>query len=75
MSGGYGLNCPTNSFLTNKFGFKGFIGPPCQNDSGQALGIGLYILNQIKERQWWRPVNTIKEAINFALRKKLISYT
>lgn len=42
MSGGCGLNCPTNSYLMNKYGFKGFIGPPCQNDSGQALGIGLY---------------------------------
>lgn len=43
ISGGFGLNCPTNSYLMNKFGFKGFIAPPCINDSGQTLGIALYM--------------------------------
>lgn len=42
FSGGFGLNCPTNSYLMNKYGFKGFLGAPCMDDSGQALGIGLY---------------------------------
>ena len=42
ISGGFGLNCPCNSFLMNKYSFKGFIAPPCVNDSGMALGIGLY---------------------------------
>ena len=42
MSGGFALNCPTNSALTREFGFKGFLGAPCPNDSGQSLGIGLY---------------------------------
>lgn len=42
MSGGYALNCPTNSYLMNKYNFKGFLSPPCVNDSGLSLGIGLY---------------------------------
>ena len=42
ISGGYALNCPTNSFLMDYFGFKGFLAPPCPNDSGQSLGIALY---------------------------------
>lgn len=41
MTGGYALNCPTNSYLIDTFGFKGLLTPPCANDSGQALGIGL----------------------------------
>lgn len=42
ISGGFGLNCPTNSHLLRKYHFKGFMGPPCMDDSGEALGIGLY---------------------------------
>ena len=42
ISGGFGLNCPTNSHLLRKYNFKGFLGPPCMDDSGEALGIGLY---------------------------------
>lgn len=42
FSGGFGLNCPTNAYLINQFGFKGFLGVPCMDDSGQALGIGLF---------------------------------
>ena len=42
MSGGYGLNCATNSFLMKTFNFKGFLAPPCINDGGIALGKGLY---------------------------------
>jgi carbamoyltransferase len=41
MSGGFALNCPTNSHLLAKYGFRGLLVPPCANDSGQALGIGL----------------------------------
>lgn len=40
-SGGYALNCPTNSLLMHAFGFKGLQSPPCANNSGQAFGIGL----------------------------------
>lgn len=46
ISGGYGLNCCTNSYLLNKYKFKGLIAPPCINDTGQALGIGLYAFSK-----------------------------
>lgn len=42
MSGGFTLNCPTNSYLMNKYHFKSFIAPPCVGDSGLSLGTGLY---------------------------------
>ncbi|SDN48334.1 Predicted carbamoyl transferase, NodU family [Fictibacillus solisalsi] len=42
MSGGFTLNCPTNSYLMKKYGFKNFIAPPCVGDSGLSLGMGLY---------------------------------
>ncbi len=42
LSGGYALNCPTNSYLMNKYHFAGFIAPPCVNDSGLSLGTALY---------------------------------
>lgn len=42
MTGGFALSCPTNTYLMKKYGFKGFIAPPCPGDSGMALGIGLY---------------------------------
>lgn len=42
MSGGYALNCPTNSYLMRRFRFKGFLAPPCVNDSGISLGMALY---------------------------------
>jgi predicted NodU family carbamoyl transferase len=40
-SGGYALNCPTNTLLMDHFGFRGLITPPCANDSGQGIGLGL----------------------------------
>lgn len=42
LSGGCALNCPTNSYLMEKYNFKGFIAPPCVNDAGLSLGIALY---------------------------------
>lgn len=42
MAGGYILNCPTNSYLMKKYGFKGFMAPPCVSDTGLSLGIALY---------------------------------
>lgn len=42
ITGGYALNCPSNTHLMNKYGFKGLISPPCVNDGGQSLGIALY---------------------------------
>ncbi|BFP56947.1 hypothetical protein SCMC78_67540 [Streptomyces sp. CMC78] len=41
LSGGFALNCPTNTMLLDRFGFRGLLTPPCANDSGQALGLGL----------------------------------
>lgn len=46
MSGGFALNCPTNSQLMDQFGFRGLLAPPCANDSGQAMGLGLMGLYQ-----------------------------
>lgn len=40
-TGGYALNCPTNTLLIEHFGFRGLISPPCCNDSGQGIGLGL----------------------------------
>ena len=39
---GYALNCPTNSYIMKKYGFKGFVAPPCVSDCGISIGIGLY---------------------------------
>lgn len=41
LSGGYALNCPGNTDLIDYFGFKSLLSPPCVNDTGQAVGIGL----------------------------------
>ncbi|MFJ1777325.1 carbamoyltransferase C-terminal domain-containing protein [Streptomyces anulatus] len=41
ISGGYALNCPSNSWILERFGFKDLLTPPCPDDSGQALGLGL----------------------------------
>tara|TARA_R110000868_G_scaffold104453_4_gene287602 strand:+ start:5431 stop:7323 length:1893 start_codon:yes stop_codon:yes gene_type:complete len=42
LSGGFCLNCPANSFLLDKFGFKGLLASPCVSDTGIALGQALY---------------------------------
>lgn len=42
MSGGFSLNCPTNTHLMKKYRFKGFIAPPCVSDTGIAMGCGLF---------------------------------
>lgn len=42
MSGGYTLNCPTNSYLMNKYSFQSFLACPCVSDTGIALGMGLF---------------------------------
>ncbi|MER5689379.1 carbamoyltransferase C-terminal domain-containing protein [Streptomyces sp. NPDC002205] len=41
MSGGFALNCPTNTLTLDRYGFRGLLAPPCANDSGEALGLGL----------------------------------
>ena len=42
LSGGFSLNCPTNSFLMQKYGFKDLLIPPVVNDGGLSMGIALY---------------------------------
>jgi hypothetical protein len=41
IAGGYALNCPTNSHLMAKYGFRGFLAPPSVGDDGQSVGIAL----------------------------------
>ncbi len=42
MGGGYTLNCVSNGIMMRKFGFRGFMAPPCVNDGGQSFGNALY---------------------------------
>lgn len=41
ITGGFGLNCPINSYLMKKYGFKGYVAPPCVSDTGLSLGLAL----------------------------------
>ncbi|CAQ84486.1 MULTISPECIES: carbamoyltransferase C-terminal domain-containing protein [Photorhabdus] len=41
ITGGFALNCPTNSYLMKKYNFKEFCSPPCVNDSGISFGAAL----------------------------------
>jgi predicted NodU family carbamoyl transferase len=50
LSGGFALNCPTNTYLMHQFGFAGFQAPPCVNDSGISLGYGLHAFLHFMDR-------------------------
>ena len=50
LSGGFSLNCPCNSYIMNKYGFNGFMAPPCVNDSGQSLGMALYHFFKVNDQ-------------------------
>lgn len=41
MAGGFALNCPSNSHLMARYGFRGLLAPPVVSDTGQSLGIAL----------------------------------
>lgn len=41
MAGGFALNCPTNSYVLQKYKFANYQIPPCTSDTGIAAGIGL----------------------------------
>lgn len=41
LAGGFALNCPTNSFLLEKYNFKLHQIPPCTSDTGIAAGVGI----------------------------------
>ena len=43
ITGGYALNCGTNTRLMDKYVFKAFNAPPCVSDTGLGIGLGLYI--------------------------------
>ncbi|HEY5837248.1 carbamoyltransferase C-terminal domain-containing protein [Streptomyces sp.] len=50
LSGGFALNCPGNSHLVERYGFRGFLAPPCVNDSGQSIGLALAMFSAGGER-------------------------
>lgn len=52
MAGGFALNCPCNSHLMKKYGFKGFLSIPCVSDTGMALGIGLYAFYKLSNDEF-----------------------
>ena len=41
LSGGYALNCPTNTEVMHHYKFKEQLFSPCVNDGGLAIGMGL----------------------------------
>ena len=50
LSGGYALNCPTNSRIMKKSHFKELQCAPCVNDGGLSIGMGLYFFHKYCER-------------------------
>ena len=49
VSGGFALNCPSNTYLIEKYRFQEFLSPPCVNDSGISLGMGLFFMYMQKQ--------------------------
>ncbi|WP_082375564.1 carbamoyltransferase C-terminal domain-containing protein [Pseudonocardia sp. HH130629-09] len=41
ISGGFALNCPTNTAILAEYGFQSLSSPPAVGDGGQSLGIAL----------------------------------
>ena len=41
LCGGYALNSPNNTRVMDKYRFDKLLCPPCANDGGQALGLGI----------------------------------
>ncbi len=41
LSGGFALNCPTNTYLMDKYKFKSFVTIPAVSDCGISIGIGI----------------------------------
>ncbi|UUY52609.1 hypothetical protein NRK68_35735 (plasmid) [Streptomyces yangpuensis] len=41
VSGGFALNVQANTRMLERYRFRGLLTPPCANDSGVALGLGL----------------------------------
>jgi len=51
LAGGYALNCPSNSYIMETFGFKKLLAVPAVNDGGQSLGIALYAFHKKSQGQ------------------------
>ena len=51
LSGGFALNCPSNSFLRNRFGFRNILIPPCTDNSGLSLGQALQYFYEQAEKE------------------------
>ncbi len=49
LSGGFALNCPTNTDLMHHYGFKEQLCCPCVNDGGLAIGMGLHYFHYFGE--------------------------
>jgi len=47
LAGGFALNCPTNIALIEKYKFKSYQIPPCANDTGIAMGIGIAAFSKL----------------------------
>lgn len=46
LSGGYALNCPTNTEIMKQYNFKEKLIAPCVNDGGLSIGMGLYYFHK-----------------------------
>ena len=46
LSGGYTLNCPTNTHIMKKYKFIDQLFVPCVNDGGLSIGMGLYYFHK-----------------------------
>lgn len=74
LSGGYALNCPTNTHIMERYGFKEQVCAPCVNDSGLAIGMGLYFFYKNCNKFNYRFLNAFygyndKEKLNYILDK------
>lgn len=74
LSGGYALNCPTNTCIIERYKFKEQLCAPCVNDSGLAIGMGLYFFYKNCDQFTYRFVDafygyTDKEQLNDIVNK------
>lgn len=46
LAGGSTLNCPANTYIMHKYGFKSMLAIPNVNDTGISVGMGLYAFNK-----------------------------
>lgn len=73
LSGGYSLNCPTNTHIIHKYGFKKQLIIPCVNDGGQSIGSGLMYFYEgiskvefnLKHSYWGNKSDCYDEKFNY----------